>query len=68
MATQSIVSLPQPLPIVVLILGLFALCALALVGLLIADRIVEGRSARLVQGESLQLSFDSLIGELTSYA
>ena len=68
MDAQLIQPFSQPLPIVVLILGLFAICFFALVGLTIADQIIERRTAKLTQSHSFQLSFESLINELTAYA
>ncbi|MDB5988510.1 MAG: hypothetical protein JWR16_3563 [Nevskia sp.] len=68
MDTQLLQAFPQPLAFVVLILGLFTVCFIALAGLIIADRLVERRAARLTRGHSLQLSFESLIDELTAYA
>lgn len=66
--TQLLQSFPQPLPIVVLILSLFAVCFTMLTGLIVADQIVEHRAEQLARGQSLQLSFESLITELTAYA
>jgi hypothetical protein len=57
----------HPLPIVSFILGSFLFCACALVGLIVVDRLVERRLNQPLS-EPLQLSLESLIGELTVYA
>jgi hypothetical protein len=57
----------HPLPLVSLIIGLFVLSALALAGLIASDRLAE-RRRNPPQRDQLQLSFESLIEELTSTA
>lgn len=57
----------HPLPIVLLIIGLFLASALALLGLIVADQIAE-RRRRSPQQDELGLSFESLIQELTATA
>ena len=68
MDTQLNTIVSQPLPIVLLFVGLLVVCAVTLLVLIVADRLVEARAARLARGQSLQLSFESLISELTAYA
>jgi hypothetical protein len=57
----------HPLPLVLLIIGLFLVSALALLGLIIADQVVEYRR-RSLQRDPLDLSLESLIQELTASA
>lgn len=57
----------HPLPIVGLVIGLFLLCALTLTALIIGDWLAERRMGQ-PKHDALQLSLDSLIGELTIYA
>ena len=56
----------HPLPIVSLILGLFVLCSLTLTTLVVTDWLAERRLNP--KHDALQLSLESLIGELTIYA
>ena len=57
----------HPLALVSLIIGLFVLSALALAGLIVADRLAEYRR-RPQQRDQLQLSLESLIEELNATA
>ena len=57
----------HPLPLVTLIIGLFLLCAFALLGFIVADRLAE-RRLKSPKQDTLQLNLDSLIRELTIYA
>lgn len=57
----------HPLPIVLLIIGLFLASALALAGLILADRVAE-RRRRAPRQDELGLSLESLIQELTATA
>ncbi len=56
----------HPLPIVSLILGLFVLCSFTLTALVVTDWLAERRLNP--KQDALQLSLESLIGELTIYA
>ena len=58
----------HPLPLVSLILGLFVLSALALTGLIVADKVAEYRRHPQQPRDHLQLSLESLIQELTATA
>jgi len=55
----------HPLPIVSLIIGLFVLCSFTLTALVLKDWLAERRLNP--KHDSLQLSLESLIGELTIY-
>jgi hypothetical protein len=55
----------HPLPLVVLIIGLFVACAVVLAGLIVADHLAE-RRLNPPQRDPLQLSLESLIQELTA--
>lgn len=57
----------HPLPLVVLIIGLFSFSALTLAGLIWSDWRAERRLNR-AQRDHLKLSLDSLIQELTAGA
>lgn len=54
----------HPLPIVILIIGLFLVSAFSLAGLIAADWLAERRLARPKQ-DGLNLSFESLMQELS---
>jgi hypothetical protein len=55
----------HPLPLVLLIIGLFLASALALTGLIVADRLAE-RRLNPPKRDQLQISMESLIQELTA--
>jgi hypothetical protein len=55
----------HPLPLVLLILGLFLASALALLGLIVSDSLAERRRTP-PQRDHLHLTLESLIQELTA--
>lgn len=57
----------HPLPFVTLVIGLFLACVLSLTALIVADWLVEHRLNPSSRRDTLQLSVESLIGELTAY-
>lgn len=57
----------NPLPFVTLVIGLFLACVLGLSALIVADWLVE-RRFNPPKRDTLQLSVESLIRELTAYA